>query len=202
MSRSPLVVCAHCDAVHRRVALPLRGRAHCSRCDSVLYSAGRTRLDLWLALSLTSAIVYLIANVNPIVELQLRGESTQASLLGALIATWQAGVAPVAILAALCAFVLPMLRIALELYVLAFLHMDHRPPGFRTAMHLLRTTRPWSMVEVFMLGVLVAVVKLGGQVTVIPGAGLGGFVALTALLTVVATFDPDALWDRADRIPA
>lgn len=199
MSRAPLVVCAHCDAVHRRVALPARARAHCVQCDSVLYRAGRVRLESWLALTLGCAIVYLIANLNPIVELELRGEHTRATLLDALVATWQAGVAPVAVLAALCALVFPLLRIGLELYVLAFLHAGRRPPALAAAMQALRVMRPWSMVEVFMLGVLVALVKLGSDATVIPGAGLAGFAGLTVLMPLLATFDTDALWDRADR---
>ncbi|MGQ0698349.1 MAG: paraquat-inducible protein A [Panacagrimonas sp.] len=202
MSRAPVVVCMHCDVVHRRVALVPRGRAHCVQCGSVLYSAGRTNLDAWLALTLTAAIVYPIANLNPIVEVELRGEHTRASLFEALIATWQAGVAPVAVLAALCALVFPMLRIGLELYVLTFLQTAHRPPALEPAMHALRAMRPWSMVEVFMLGIVVAVVKLGGEATVIPGVGMLGFAALTVLLPVLATFDTDALWDRADKVAA
>src|SRR3546814_6731740 len=53
----------------------------------------------------------LVANLDPIVEIELRGESTQTSLFGALATTWQSGAAPVAALAALCAFILPLLRI-------------------------------------------------------------------------------------------
>lgn len=202
MSRAPIVVCSHCDAVHRRVELPARARAHCVQCGSVLYRAGRTRLESWLALTLGCAIVYLIANLNPIVELELRGEHTRATLLDALVATWQAGVAPVAVLAALCAFVFPLLRIGLELYVLVFLHAGRRPPALAAAMQALRVVRPWSMVEVFMLGVLVALVKLGGEATVIPGAGLAGFAGLAVLVPLLATFDTDALWDRADQVTA
>ena len=202
VKRSPIAVCEHCDAVHRRVFLPPRARAHCSRCGSVLYVARRTHLDGWLALTIAAAIAYLIANLNPIVEIQLRGESTRASLFDALFATWQSGAAPVAVLAALCAFVFPLVRIGLELGVLACLQSGRRPPALRAAMHTLSAVRPWSMIEVFMLGVVVALVKLGGEATVIPGAGLAGFAALTILLTVLATFDPDSLWENADRLPA
>lgn len=194
-----LAVCEHCDAVHRRVSLPANAHAHCVRCGSELYAARRTQLEAWLALTVACGIVFVIANVNPIVELQLRGENTRASLLDALIATWHSGAAPVAVLAAMSAFLFPLLRIALELYVLTFLHLDRRPPGLPQAMHALRTMRPWSMIEVLMLGILVAVVKLGGEATVIPGAGLAAFAVLTALLTVLSAYDPEVLWERADR---
>lgn len=195
-----LVICAHCDAVHRRTPLPPRGRAHCTRCGNELYASGRTQLEAWLALATASAIAYLVANLNPIVEIDLRGESTRASLFDALVATWDGGAPPVAALAAACAFLFPLLCIALELFVLASLHAGRRPAMLGHAMRVLHTLRPWSMVEVFMLGVVVSLVKLGGQTTVIPGPGLAGFAVLTVLLTLLATFDPHSLWDAAERV--
>lgn len=196
-----LVVCDHCDTVHRRIGLPAHAHAHCMRCGNRLYGSIRARMEVWLALSVASAVVFVIANVNPIVELQLRGEYTRASLVDAVVATWGSGALLVALLAALSAFLFPMLRIALELYLLGFLYLGQRPPGMPAAMRLLRVIRPWSMIEVLMLGMLVAVVKLGGSATVIPGAGIVGFAVMTALLAVLATFDPDTLWDHAEQIP-
>ncbi len=105
-----------------------------------------------------------------------------------------------AALAALCAFVFPLVRIALEMVVLGYLQLGRRPPALRAAMHTLGLIRPWSMIEVFMLGVVVALVKLGGETTVIPGAGLVGFASLTILLTVLSGFDPDTLWESAERV--
>lgn len=200
MSPPAIAVCEHCDAVHRRVPLDARCTAHCLRCGSVLYRARSVRLDGWLALSLTAVIVYAIANLNPIVALQLGGERTQATLFDALIVSWNAGVAPVALLAAICALVAPLLRIGLEVYVLMFLHVGMRPPGLEPAMHAMRLLQPWSMIEVFMLGIVVAVVKASADMTVIPGAGLAGFAALTVLAPLTGTFDTDALWDRAEKL--
>lgn len=198
--RPKLVICAHCDAVHRRLPLPPRGHAYCTRCGYELYAARRTHLEAWLALTAASAVAYLVANLNPIVEIELRGESTQASLFDALISTWERGAPPVAALAAACAFLFPLVRIGLELFVLANLHLGRRPASIGPAMRVLHTLRPWSMVEVFMLGVIVSLVKLGGQTTVIPGPGLAGFAVLTVLLTLLATFDTHSLWEAAERM--
>lgn len=195
-----LVICAHCDAVHRRSPLPARGRACCSRCGNELYASGRTHLEAWLALAAASAVAYLVANLNPIVEIELRGESTRASLFDALMATWSSGAPPVAALAAACAFLFPLARIGLELFVLAHLYAGRRPARLGRAMRVLHVLRPWSMVEVFMLGVIVSLVKLGGETTVIPGPGLAGFAVLTVLMTLLATFDSHALWDAAERV--
>lgn len=194
MSTTALTVCMYCDAVHRRIPLAQGASAHCQRCGIELYASRRAPLEIWLALSLASALVFGIAMLTPIVEIQLRGEHTRASLPDALIATWGTGLVPVAVLASLCALLVPMLRIGLQVYVLGHLYLHRRPPGLATSLRLLGATRPWSMIEVFMLGVLVAVVKLGNQATVIPGAGLAAFAVLTALLAVMSGFDADALW--------
>jgi paraquat-inducible protein A len=66
---------------------------------------------------------------------------------------------------------------------------------------LLQMLRPWGMVEVFLLGVLVAIVKLGSMAQVIPGAALWAFVGLTVLLTVVMSFNPRAFWEMAFKLP-
>lgn len=200
VQRPKLVICAHCDAVHRRLPLPPRGRALCTRCGYELYASRRTHLETWLALTAASAVAYLVANLNPIVEIELRGESTRASLFDALVSTWDSGAPPVAALAAACAFLFPLMRIGLELFVLANLHFGRRPAMLARSMHVLHVLRPWSMVEVFMLGVIVSLVKLGGQTTVIPGPGLAGFAVLTVLLTLLATFDPHSLWEAAERV--
>lgn len=202
VQRPKLAICAHCDAVHRRRPLPPRGHAYCTRCGNELYASGRTHLEAWLALAAASAIAYLVANLNPIVEIELRGESTRASLFDALLATWYGGAPPVAVLAAACAFLFPLLRIGVELFVLANLQAGRRPAQLGRSMRVLQALRPWSMVEVFMLGVIVSLVKLGGQTTVIPGPGLAGFAVLTVLLTLLATFDTHSLWDAAERVPA
>jgi len=65
------------------------------------------------------------------------------------------------------------------------------------SMHVLRAMQPWSMVEVFVLGVLVAVVKLAGMAEVTPQLGMWGFALLTVLLTLLNSFDLHQLWDIA-----
>ena len=61
----------------------------------------------------------------------------------------------------------------------------------------MQSLRPWGMIEVFLLGVLVAIVKLSSMATVVPGPALWAFVALTVLLTAVLSFDPRAFWEMA-----
>lgn len=195
-----LAVCESCDTVHRRVALPHGARASCTRCGSELYRAEHGTLEGWLALASAAGFAFAIANLNPIVELELRTEHLRTTLAGALVATWDAGMPAVAVLAGTCALLLPMLGLALQIHVLGFLIARRRAPLMAEAIVLLQAIRPWSMVEVFVLGVVVSLVKLGGQVRVIPGAGLAGFAALAVLMTLLSRYDTRTLWRHTEEL--
>jgi len=71
---------------------------------------------------------------------------------------------------------------------------DLRPAGFSILVRAMQSLRPWGMIEVFLLGVLVAIVKLSSMARVLPGPALWAFVALTVLLTAVLSFDPRGFW--------
>lgn len=197
MSSGKLAVCEHCDAVYERQTLAPGEVATCVRCGAELYRNRRFGLDTMLALTLTGLMVFVLANVYPIVEIELQGTRNAAGLWGAIVAAYDSGVGVVAVVAAATVFFFPLLQLLLLAYVLVPLRNGEVPRGFVWAMHALRHMQPWSMVEVFVLGVLVAVVKLVGLATVIPGVGLWSFAALTVLLTAVTSFNLHHLWDIA-----
>ncbi len=197
MTAARLTVCEQCDAVYEHRALAPGEIAMCARCGSELYRRRRFSLDTMLALTVAALVVFVLANTSPIVEVELQGTRNAAGLWGAIVAAYDAGVGLVAVVAATTVFFFPLLQLLLLIYVLLPLRQGRTPPGFVWAMHALRHTQPWSMVEVFVLGVLVAVVKLVGLAIVIPGVGLWSFAALTILLTVITSFSLHDLWDIA-----
>lgn len=161
----------------------------------VLYRNRGFDLDLQLALALAGLIVLAIANAYPIVAIELQGTRNEARLWGAILASYDSGVGLVAIVAAATLFFFPLFQLLLLLWVLTPLRNGRVPRGFVSAMHALRRMRPWSMIEVFMLGVLVSVVKLAGMATIAPGVGFWAFAVLTLILTALSNFDLDDLWD-------
>ncbi len=197
MALSALSICEYCDAVHQRRRLRAGEVARCVRCGAELYRNRRFDLDTMLATTLASLVVFVIANVHPVMVMELGGTQSDATLWDAILASYDAGVGPVAVVAAACIFFLPLSQILLFSYVLIPLRAGRVPRGFVAAMHALRHTRPWSMVEVFMVGVLVSAVKLAADAQITPGIGLWGFALLTILLTLLSTFDLHELWDLA-----
>lgn len=190
--------CPSCDALHQRTTVVGRQRAYCRRCGSPMPMARPTHLPTWFALAIGAALAFLIANGFPIVEMHLRGEHTRATLPGALWATWDAGAAPVAVLAGLCALLFPLLTIALQCFTLGSLVTGRRPAALRPALRAVTALHPWNMVDVFLLAVLVSVAKLRGEPRLILDAGLAGFMLLSVLMILLSAFDTAALWERAD----
>lgn len=191
------IVCESCDAVCQRRPLRRREVAHCPRCGAELernIGAQRQRL---LPLSLASLVMFAIANLFPIVEIELRGLHSQTTLAGAVLALAGEGRQMVALLVLFTTLVFPLAQMLALVWLLVPLQRRQKPLGFVMLVQAMQTLRPWGMVEVFLLGVLVAVVKLSGMATVLPGPALWAFMALTVLLTVVLAFDPRGFWTMA-----
>ena len=196
------IVCEYCDSVYARQALPPRAVARCQRCDATLYRSRTAQVDKMLAITVAAAIALAVAVTSPILSLSLKGSTRRSTVWDLIETSYDHGLFLAAVVVAMTLFLVPLLEIGLFLSILLPLSARRRPPHFVTTMHVLRLVRPWSMVEVFLLGVFVAVMKLSSLATVRPDAGVIGFLALTALLAALSTFDHRDLWDRADELRA
>jgi paraquat-inducible protein A len=170
-------------------------RARCPRCRLTLGRHERLGASQMLAICLTAIVAFVLANVYPLVTLEVQGMAQQASLLGAIQVTWQQpGLWGVALMSLLTAFVLPMAQLLLLLALLLMLRCRRLPAGFAWATRALQWFRPWSMVPVFVLGVLVAVIKIAALAKIIIGVGLWAMAALVVLLTLLQRLDARTLW--------
>jgi paraquat-inducible protein A len=193
-ARTDLIVCEECDAVHRRPVLKPAEVARCLRCGAELERDTGSRLRHLLPLTLASLIMFVISNSFPIVGIELQGLTSNTTLMGAVIALSSEGMSLVALLVMATTILFPLAQLLILLYLLLPASPDVQRPGGRFLLRLMQMVRPWGMVEVFLLGVLVALVKLSNMATVLPGVALWSFAALTILLTVVVSFNPRYLW--------
>jgi paraquat-inducible protein A len=200
MNRNDLIACHDCDALLRKPRHSAKGSTRCPRCGAMLYRPSAVQLERITALTLAALFTFLIAQAFPIVELDLNGVTSQTTLSGALVALWNEGMEVVAI-AVFCSTILfPLIELTALLYVLVPIRAGVVPPGFNLVLRAIQFVRPWGMIEVLMLGILVTIVKMTSLARVIPEAALFAFGALTLMLAVVVLFDPRALWDVADII--
>jgi paraquat-inducible protein A len=191
------IVCEGCDAIYRRVPLRPREVSTCPRCGTELDRHAGDQSARALPLTVASLILFAIANLFPIVEIEIQGLSSETTLAGAVVALSSEGMSPVALLVLATTILFPMLQLCILLYLLAPMARERRPAGFGILVNALQSLQPWGMVEVFLLGVLVAIIKLGSIAKVIPGPALWAFVVLTVLLTAVLSFNPRTFWEMA-----
>ena len=189
-----LIACEECDAVYRRLALGGSEVALCRCCGAELerdMSAHNRRV---LPLAIAGLFMYVIANVFPILEMQLRGGLvSQATLIGSVHSLNADGMPLVAFLVFTTTILFPLIQLLALIYLFTSPSRFRRsgyPTAFNWLARLIRILRPWVMVEIFLLGVIVAFVKMTSMATVLPGIALWAFGALTFLLTAVFSFNP------------
>ncbi len=201
MRPATLLVCHECDALQRAAEVPPGRVVRCVRCDALLYRNPRNGLDRTLALALTAAVTLLLANVFPIVGLELHGSATETTLLGAVRAVEAQDKIPVAAVVLLTTIVAPALEILALLYLLLPLRLGRVPRHAALVSRVLHALTPWAMAEVFLIGLLVAMVKLARLATVVPGIGLWSL-GVTIVLFAAATynFEPHQLWRRIEAL--
>lgn len=193
------VACPDCDLLQQIPPLKPGDRARCPRCSHVLATAPRDPLDLPLALTFTAAIFLIIANTIPLMGLSVLGLTASTTILGGALEMWQTGEPITATVVAFCAVIAPGLY---TLFMLTVLIAARRPPAPHWVGEMLRwalSMQPWSMIEVMMLGILVALIKIAELATVDPGIGMVAVGVLVVLFpAIMVSFDPREVWKRVE----
>ena len=182
-----MTACPGCDLLQRVPALPSGGRARCLRCgDTLAIEPREGSLQRALALATAAAIVFIIGNTTSLMSLSAVGRHASTTVLGGAYELWQQGYQVTAAAVAFACVLAPAAYISV---LLAVLFMTMRPPAPKWAGRVMRHTGfllSWSMPEVMLLGLLVALTKMSQVATVVPGTGMyaaGALVVLSAALS-------------------
>ena len=189
------VACPDCDLLQHLPALPPGGKARCPRCGNTLATQPTDPIDRPLALTLAAAIVFIIANTAPLMGLSVVGRHASTTIVGGAYEMWLQGETITAAIVAFCAVIAPGTYILFMLTVLLALRRPPAPQWIGEMMRWSEAVQPWSMAEVMILGMLVALIKIAELATVEPGVGMyavGGLVVL--LPAIMVTFDSREAW--------
>ena len=193
------VGCPACDLLQRIPPLPYGGKARCSRCGQILVGRPSDPLDRPLAFTLAAAIAFIVANTSPLMGLSAVGRQASTTIIGGTWEMWLQGRDVTAVIVGFCVVLAPASYL---LFMLAVLLAARRPPAPHWVAELMRWAdfmRPWAMMEVMLLGILVALIKIAELATVLPGAGMYAVGALVLLLpAIMVSFDPDEIWTRVE----
>ncbi|MGF6090892.1 paraquat-inducible protein A [Pseudomonas sp. 18173] len=190
-----LIICEHCDSVYQKVTLAKHQKTLCTRCGGVLQRYNGLTVEQRLALTFAALMLWLFTNFYPVMSISLKGMKNSATLWDSVLALSLGPITFIAMVAAIAMIIAPIFQLMLLIWVLGFALARQRSPGFKFCMRWLEALRPWSMLEVCLLGAMVAVIKLAGLLDVLPGIGLFALAVLSLMMIRIAGRDIRDLWD-------
>lgn len=172
----------------------------CRRCRNKVHTRNPASLKRTLALLSAAAVMYVPANIFPIMSTVSMGKEHPSTLLGGVVELWRMGSYPVAIIIFSASVMIPLIKIV----TLLWLCKECRSPGRVPVLIKMRVYRVmeligrWSMIDVFVVATLVGLVRMGNLMSVVPGPAAVSFAAVVVLTMLAAmAFDPRLLWDSA-----
>ena len=189
------ITCHECGLEHHRRTLPTGTTALCRRCGSVLYRHRPPTFERALALTLAGAILFAVANIFPFLGIQIGSVIQETTLITGTIELYKQGKGILSLVVCFTSIVAPGAQLALLLYVLVPVYFGRTPLHLARAFRLFTALRPWAMMDVFMLAILVSAVKLADLATLIPGVALLSFMVLIFVLAgAQAAIDTGRIW--------
>jgi paraquat-inducible protein A len=197
---SSVIVCPACDLAHRVAAPPSGGRTQCVRCHARLQRPHDASLDTATALAVCALVLLVIGNAYPLVTLQVNGSSSDTTLIGAALGLYDQGYRSLALLVFATTVLAPLLQILGLLYLLVPLRVGPPARRHRAVLRLLHRVRQWSFMEVFMLGTIVALVRLSNYAQIDAGVSLWSCALLMMCLSALTHLTPvEQLWYWVER---
>ena len=193
------LACHECDLVHQVGDVPSGGGARCACCGAVLYRPKRDSLNRTLALTVAGVILFMIANTYPFLGFKIGAQVRETTLATGIYQLYRQEMATLAMVVLFTVVLAPAVHLASLLYILVPLQRGRVPRHLTRVFALVQRLKPWVMMEIFMLGILVSVVKLAKMATIIPGVALYAFFGLIFMLAAMAvTLDDHLVWDHIE----
>jgi paraquat-inducible protein A len=200
MAADSTVSCDTCGLVQAVPPLAPGSAAECIRCGSFVAARNSTgSLEVTAALSLAALVLYIPANIYPILKMYLHGTYSEATVWDGIVKLMEHNEWAVAVIVFLASMVVPLIKLAglFSLVVTSRMGWGRRLRGRTQLYKFIDAIGPWAMLDVFLLAILVSLVQLAGWAKVLPGPGLIAFTAMVVLTMLAsAAFDPRLIWER------
>ena len=194
-----ILACDTCGLAQLVADLPPGTSAECIRCGSTVVERPAGGADLTLALTIAALVLYVPANIYPILKMNLYGTYSENTVWDGVVNLIQYNEYFVAAIVFLASIVIPLMKLLGLLFLVASVKWG-RGRRLRGRTHISKfidAIGPWAMLDVFLLAILVALVKLGDLGHVIPGPGLIAFTCVVVLTMLASqSFDTKVIWNR------
>lgn len=191
------LVCHDCGMMNGLPDMPIRATAKCIRCGARLHRRLPETIDRTLALALTCCILFVVANVYPFLDIRLEGFVQESVLITGIIKLYHQGMPGLATVVLITTCIFPLFQILGLIYLYLPMKMGRMAWQAAFIFKTIRHVQPWAMMEVYMLGILISMIKLAKMATITPGIAAGAFLCLICLLTAALSgINPDDIWRR------
>ncbi len=200
-ARLGLMSCHACHQLSRIPPLLSEGEAICPRCEAHLHLRKPNSLSRTWALLIAAYILYIPANLLPVMTVISFGKGEADTILSGVKELIHAGMLPIALLVFFASITVPVLKLlALTFLLLSVQYKSQWRPRERTKLYrMTEVVGRWSMIDIFMISILIALVKLDAVATIEPGPGAISFAAVVILTMLAAmSFDPRLIWDSIE----
>lgn len=190
-----LIACHVCHRVNSMQTV------RCSRCGARLHSRKPNSLNRTWAFLIAGAVMYIPANLYPIMTVISFGKGTPDTIASGVAELLHAGMVPIAVLVFIASILVPVLKILGLGFLLISVECGWtwRPKERLKLYRIIEFIGRWSMIDIFMISILIALVKLGNIAAIEPGVAATAFAAVVVLTMLAAmSFDPRLIWDRAN----
>jgi paraquat-inducible protein A len=161
-----LIICPKCHTIHQKVSIPKGKSAKCDNCKKVLYHYDERILDRGLALGLTGLMLFFVSNLFPLVRVEMLGHEQHVTIISMVFSLFENGFYIVGVVVAFMVFIFPLM-ILIVYIIISWLMIQKRGKALtRDLLILLSRLLPWNMVEIYLVSILVALVKLIGYMQI------------------------------------
>ena len=199
---SSLINCTTCKLVSRVRPTHTNGLTLCPRCGAQMFRRKPNSLARTWALIIAAYILYIPANVYPIMTVISFGKGKPDTILSGVESLMASGMWPLAVLVFFASITVPLVKLlGLTLLLVSVQYRWQWRPRQRTILYrITEAVGRWSMIDIFMISILVALVRLEAIATIEPGTAATSFAAVVVLTMVASmSFDPRLIWDALEQ---
>ena len=193
------IACHECDLIHDIPSMPNRAAAVCVRCGCVLFRAQADSIDRTIAWTFAGLVLYAVAVSFPFLAMKNGPIGNETGLLTGIEFLYRQGIIPLAALVLMTCILIPLIQMLGLLYIFIPLKLNFRVKYAIPIFRLFKHIKPWSMMEIYMLGILVSIVKLGKMATIVPGLAVIAFGLLIFVLNfALSAVDEHMVWEKLE----
>lgn len=191
-----LIACHECDLLLRKPLASAGERVECPRCGYELYTHRHQMVRRSMALVIAALLLYVPANFLPIMKLNMLGQATADTVWTGVLGLYNSGMKSVAVVVFLSSMAVPLLKLLCQFAVLLSIRLDIGRSYGLLLYRIYHHMREWGMLEVYLMGILVSIVKLAGLADLSIGLGLLCFIALLLVqVWLEVTMSPHQVWE-------